>query len=766
MKMRTFDTKNSVKVLGVYMLLILFYVNAFTQDKYFVKNYSWLHTHEGFDIKQVGDNYIIAGTAIDSPYVDWKAYNIVINEMGNVRKTSFNENSEGTEVFYELYCENDVCYSIGAKVKQNFTGFNRSFGMINSLTNFDYKIVDIGEDADSSGLFTIVKSNGKLFGGGGIDLADGVYEHYLYIVELDESLNVLNEFTYEVEEDFTSNITRMIPAPDGGLYVAAEINFSFSASDSYMKFLHIDSLGNIVTEQNINLTIEPERVTGLVLLNDGNLLVNLETMYYADLEGDATMLTMNPEGEILNSFVFENHYIEKVLPFDDGGFLTVSTYGDNTTDAKGNIQRLDSAGNILWERIYDGPLHQYFHSAIFQNGDDSGKSGYVVCGRNDTLSGPEELWAPASMWLLKLNCLGYPNDPKIDFDYSIVENTVYFQNKSQYLYLDEPIDGGTLSIDLGNGVVYDFTEESDSFFTYEYENAGFYNITFTGMVCNDTVVYNETICVNVEMPELNVDFDYEVIDQGSYKEVICTRSAADIDEFNGIYSWDFGGGTIIETNDSIVSHNYYEGDSISVKLESSLICNESFSKTKVISLLCETLDLETINLDFMIETFYYGDSTLTVFTNTSTYPDDLLNDFTWNFGDGNSLITDSEVVEHIYYTTDSLAASLFSEEICGNVFIHIEGFSIETSVAPIAYQSFTIFPNPTQDYVQLMLAEAGRSEIVIFDVYGKMVYSSFFDNQSFKIDVSTFSEGIYFVKGTLNDQLLETQKIVVVKSKE
>ena len=174
MKMRTFDTKNSVKVLGVYMLLILFYVNAFTQDKYFVKNYSWLHTHEGFDIKQVGDNYIIAGTAIDSPYLHWKAYNIVIDEMGEVRKLSFDENSEGTEIFYKLYCENDVCYSIGAKVKQNLTGFNRSFGMVNSLTNLDYEIVDIGEYTDSSGLFTIVKSNDKLFGGGARDFGGGV----------------------------------------------------------------------------------------------------------------------------------------------------------------------------------------------------------------------------------------------------------------------------------------------------------------------------------------------------------------------------------------------------------------------------------------------------------------------------------------------------------------------------------------------------------------------------------------------------------------
>jgi hypothetical protein len=63
----------------------------------------------------------------------------------------------------------------------------------------------------------------------------------------------------------------------------------------------------------------------------------------------------------------------------------------------------------------------------------------------------------------------------------------------------------------------------------------------------------------------------------------------------------------------------------------------------------------------------------------------------------------------------------------------------------------TLAPNPTKDLVTISFASTqkhDRMDLAVFDLFGRVVYKSTFNtpNSTFEIDVSEFSNGVYFIK--------------------
>jgi len=58
-----------------------------------------------------------------------------------------------------------------------------------------------------------------------------------------------------------------------------------------------------------------------------------------------------------------------------------------------------------------------------------------------------------------------------------------------------------------------------------------------------------------------------------------------------------------------------------------------------------------------------------------------------------------------------------------------------------------VFPNPTKDILNIsFLGEKPfSSSVKIYDVYGKLVFSEFFAQADFSIDLSSISEGVYYL---------------------
>ena len=113
------------------------------------------------------------------------------------------------------------------------------------------------------------------------------------------------------------------------------------------------------------------------------------------------------------------------------------------------ILKLDSAGNLLWQRSYGDAYHEYAYDMIFEANDSTGKSGYVICGRKDLGTGE------ANVYFLKLNCMGLLDEPHAEFAVQIAPPgndplQIQFQNLSKYVYPDS-VDGGFYLWDFGDG---------------------------------------------------------------------------------------------------------------------------------------------------------------------------------------------------------------------------------------------------------------------------------------------------------------------------
>ena len=95
----------------------------------------------------------------------------------------------------------------------------------------------------------------------------------------------------------------------------------------------------------------------------------------------------------------------------------------------------------------------------------------------------------------------------------------------------------------------------------------------------------------------------------------------------------------------------------------------------------------------------------------------------------------------------------------------IDDFVVEGTV--LANEKFElnkvgIYPNPSKDIFNVALGNITPKMIEIFDVSGKTIYSEKdlkIVNNEFPIDLTTASNGIYFVKITTDDQTV-TKRII------
>ncbi|WP_417858215.1 T9SS type A sorting domain-containing protein [Xanthomarina gelatinilytica] len=60
-----------------------------------------------------------------------------------------------------------------------------------------------------------------------------------------------------------------------------------------------------------------------------------------------------------------------------------------------------------------------------------------------------------------------------------------------------------------------------------------------------------------------------------------------------------------------------------------------------------------------------------------------------------------------------------------------------------------IFPNPTDDLLNIGYDQIPPSEVLIYDISGKLVLKT---NKHSNIDVSTYAPGVYFVKIIIESQ--------------
>ena len=71
------------------------------------------------------------------------------------------------------------------------------------------------------------------------------------------------------------------------------------------------------------------------------------------------------------------------------------------------------------------------------------------------------------------------------------------------------------------------------------------------------------------------------------------------------------------------------------------------------------------------------------------------------------------------------------------------GSPISLGIDSVSKDSFKLYPNPVEDYLNIDSSNTVIKNIEVFNILGKKIYST---NSSDSLDMSTYSAGIYFVK--------------------
>ena len=85
-----------------------------------------------------------------------------------------------------------------------------------------------------------------------------------------------------------------------------------------------------------------------------------------------------------------------------------------------------------------------------------------------------------------------------------------------------------------------------------------------------------------------------------------------------------------------------------------------------------------------------------------------------------------------------------------------------TSFSPLKSNSFSIFPNPSNEIINISLPKDEIKEIIIFNVFGeKITQKNLIIESNLKVDLSDYSNGTYFIVAINNDSSRTVKKFIL-----
>ncbi|MBK9284112.1 MAG: DUF4465 domain-containing protein [Sphingobacteriaceae bacterium] len=116
---------------------------------------------------------------------------------------------------------------------------------------------------------------------------------------------------------------------------------------------------------------------------------------------------------------------------------------------------------------------------------------------------------------------------------------------------------------------------------------------------------------------------------------------------------------------------------------------------------------------------------------------------------------------------DSIKFFMYSSDMSGGfmntpAFFAIDNFSTSQVVGIAEHKqqlNSNIYPNPFQDKLQIEISEVEEFALCISDCYGKTIYVADKISKQTSVDLSTWHEGVYFVKITADNKTV-TKKLI------
>ena len=311
----------------------------------------------------------------------------------------------------------------------------------------------------------------KTFGGGGFDVAtamqqtmDGGYiiagfttafvSYGAWVLKLDSNGNVIWEKTYGDDTEITS----LHQTSDGGYVLTGYVFYVVETPPGQPKDIAVDILvlkldvnGNVIWHKTYDGTGNEENPS-VKQTNDGGYVVAAYTDTVAGDERNLWILRLDSTGNIVWEKTYgtsgkEGYHNSSEMSISiqvtsDGGYIIADhTAGDFW------ILRLDGNGNIIWNKVYGGVLGDAAFSI-----QQTSEGGYVVAGSTGSFGNMGDAW------ILKL-------DPSGDISW---QKTYGGDDTDFTTSIEQTADGGYVSV----GATASFGDESFNLWILRLSSSG------------------------------------------------------------------------------------------------------------------------------------------------------------------------------------------------------------------------------------------------------------------------------------------------------
>ncbi|GBC79349.1 hypothetical protein HRbin09_00565 [bacterium HR09] len=247
---------------------------------------------------------------------------------------------------------------------------------------------------------------GYIVGGGtgSWGTVSGFPDYNVWVFKLDASGNLQWQryFDNPTDVDSQDKIVRVVPVQGGYLVAAENWVGGVGAGEDDVWIIKLDTAGNVLWQKTVGGTFGESpwdiRPTG-----DGGAIVAGYTWSYSIV--DAWLLKLDASGALqwqkrlsVNSTV-QPEYGTSVVPTSDGGYLLVG-YEEAGLSRYPLAFKLDSAGNVVWQKRYLPASSGPFPLAIPREVQETSDGGFIVAGSTPWPSGG------GAGWLMKLDGLG------------------------------------------------------------------------------------------------------------------------------------------------------------------------------------------------------------------------------------------------------------------------------------------------------------------------------------------------------------------------
>jgi|GEM_PF-728595 len=476
------------------LILIFVSVGAFAQQKYFFKTFAPKPNTNGLSIEKIEDEYFVIGGYEDFDYT-WDSFAYKMNAGGDSIGYNVQNFDDFIDQYDNSYSNDTSLLAVGFTIAE--TPDSQKFYIAKYNVELGLEFVSFMTVNDPNSILAL--SNYKYaIAGAMIDTSDFVIK---------PSMNFFDPLTLEetafYRYDTWQGDTYMYDACVMGEFIYGAVGsdcLAYSNCDPYLAKFDFD--GNLVN--NVSLTngfFDYTNPNVIEPLANGDLLVFMTLSHPNSDYPNTGYMILDTEGNKKNEelYFLQDEIVVRVSESNNGDWVICTSYfnPEKNHHIDIGIIRTDNDGNIKWKRTYGGDLSDYAYDMLVEE-----DGSIVITGRYESTI---PIDTAISTYLLKTNCMGLLTEPQAAFGFQSCGLITEFENQSLYVYPDS-IDGGYYTWDFGDGATSDEINP-----THSYTDEGVYQVSLTGIVCQDTSIV--TFPVHVAIDTCYTFVDVPIIDE-------------------------------------------------------------------------------------------------------------------------------------------------------------------------------------------------------------------------------------------------------------